>query len=303
MVSMKQVCKFMEMTGLINMHRHKSRRRDYLQNIYIFVQMGLFLLFLLCHMLNVLTRAVRYFPEFLQTLLENMVFLYLIIYTAHYQLRYRGLNYFIDQIDNTFSKADTKIIQKYHRLSDFICAGLITVVCNAVVCLFVETIIPISPDEVEIRRFVYRTEHPERKLPVNIRIPFLDETKSWTYEMIYAMLTYVLTMYGVWVGLLTSMVPITVIHLQGQYEILCKYILMIGQEHRDYAGNRIFYTNIESNEFVWEPVKRRPRQIKMKRILREKTDCYKQNFMRQILRFHQRLITFQAEVSTLYSKK
>ncbi|KAL1449048.1 hypothetical protein WDU94_000286 [Cyamophila willieti] len=305
MVSMKQICKFLEMTGLFNLHRHKSRWTDHLQNIYVSVQMGLFLSFLLCQLYSVLTRAVRYFPECLQSLLENLICWYLIIYAASCQFRYEGLNYLIDQVENTFSKADTRIIQKYHRLTKLVSVSLLIALCIATFTLCVETFLSISPDELEIRRFVYRTAHPERKLPMNLRIPFLDETKSWTYEILYAISIYLFAMYSMWVGLLASMMPTTMMHLRGQYEILCKYIVMIGQTHRDYVGNLIVYINIEKNEFVLEstpPVKRKPRQMKMKRIWKQKqkaAECYQQNFVRQIIRFHQRLITFQNEVSTL----
>ncbi|KAL1454075.1 hypothetical protein WDU94_010362 [Cyamophila willieti] len=48
-----------------------------------------------------------------------------------------------------------------------------------------ESIIPISKSELDIRRNIYRTKHPERRLPYNMRVPFIDETESWAYEIIY----------------------------------------------------------------------------------------------------------------------
>ncbi|KAL1453582.1 hypothetical protein WDU94_009913 [Cyamophila willieti] len=55
-----------------------------------------------------------------------------------------------------------------------------------------ESIIPISSSELEIRRNVYRTKHPERRHPYNTRIPFIDESESWAYETIYVFQFYLL---------------------------------------------------------------------------------------------------------------
>ncbi|KAL1453770.1 hypothetical protein WDU94_010083, partial [Cyamophila willieti] len=61
--------------------------------------------------------------------------------------------------------------------------------------IILEAIVPISNTELDIRRTVYRTAHPERRLPFNIRIPFLDESVSWVYQLLFACQLYVLMIY------------------------------------------------------------------------------------------------------------
>ncbi|KAL1461621.1 hypothetical protein WDU94_013499 [Cyamophila willieti] len=56
--------------------------------------------------------------------------------------------------------------------------------------VFLETALPIEPNELEIRRTVYRTAHPERKLPYNLQIPWIDESESLWYEIIYILDTF-----------------------------------------------------------------------------------------------------------------
>ncbi|KAL1461521.1 hypothetical protein WDU94_013408 [Cyamophila willieti] len=46
--------------------------------------------------------------------------------------------------------------------------------------------------EVKIRTDVYRTAHPERRLPYSFRIPFIDETKSWSYEILYGIELFIM---------------------------------------------------------------------------------------------------------------
>ncbi|KAL1454432.1 hypothetical protein WDU94_010690 [Cyamophila willieti] len=52
---------------------------------------------------------------------------------------------------------------------------------------------PMSKDELEIRRNVYRTKHPERRLIYNTRIPFIDESESWAFELIYVYQLYAIS--------------------------------------------------------------------------------------------------------------
>ncbi|KAL1451082.1 hypothetical protein WDU94_003376 [Cyamophila willieti] len=47
-----------------------------------------------------------------------------------------------------------------------------------------------------------------------------------------------------------SFVPIAVIHIQGQFQILCKHLEMVGHPHKNSEGKNIFYTNFETNQYV-----------------------------------------------------
>ncbi|KAL1451956.1 hypothetical protein WDU94_006281 [Cyamophila willieti] len=84
------------------------------------------------------------------------------------------------------------------------------------------TIIPLSSDEVDIRRYVYRTKHPERRHPSTIRVPFIDESESWYYEIIYFFELYCLTYFTV---LITNMI-VVYIFANNVFIALCLYQLV-----------------------------------------------------------------------------
>uniref|UniRef100_A0A8D8QD69 Uncharacterized protein n=1 Tax=Cacopsylla melanoneura TaxID=428564 RepID=A0A8D8QD69_9HEMI len=56
--------------------------------------------------------------------------------------------------------------------------------------------------------------------------------------------------YAVFASIAMSILPVTLIHARGQYEILSQFVRLIGREHRNSLGQRIFYLNIEKNKFV-----------------------------------------------------
>lgn len=125
-----------------------------------------------------------------------------------------------------------------------------TIVLIALSGSILETMLSVSETELEIRHSVYRTKHPERRLPYNVRVPFIDETETWWFEILYATSVYITFFYWTWSTLVLCLIPIIVIHVRGQYDILCKYVAMIGCEHRDSEGYRIYYTSIEDNQYL-----------------------------------------------------
>uniref|UniRef100_A0A8D9ED10 Odorant receptor n=1 Tax=Cacopsylla melanoneura TaxID=428564 RepID=A0A8D9ED10_9HEMI len=304
MVSVKQICQILQYGGRVNLHQHKSKWKSTLQDIYVFIQETLYTLCALSHLFSAITRGVRYLPEFFQALCDNMIFWYLNCYCFYYHIRNRKLCHIIELTENTFTKADQQIVQKYHKRSNLFSIVLFIVVfSSSMFTIFLETVMPIPQNELEIRRYVYRTAHPERRHAGPVRIPFLDESKSWTYEIIYVLQMYILAIHSVWATCLSSIVPVMLMHIQGQYEILCKYISMIGKEHRDIVGNRIFYTSIERNEYVIEstpPVKRRNTQNRINRMPRRNKQIYEDDYLRQIVKFHQKLQHLLNEVSLQY---
>uniref|UniRef100_A0A8D8QBD2 Uncharacterized protein n=1 Tax=Cacopsylla melanoneura TaxID=428564 RepID=A0A8D8QBD2_9HEMI len=103
-----------------------------------------------------------------------------------------------------------------------------------------------------------------------------------------------------------SLMPIVMIHVRGQYKMLCNYISMIGQEHRDYHGHRIFYTNIEKNEYTIKKESKlipglKPSQWQLLKPKMRLQKLYEANYLRQIIRSHQKLLAFQDEFTRVIS--
>ncbi|KAL1456347.1 hypothetical protein WDU94_001084 [Cyamophila willieti] len=299
MVTVSYICTLFERFGMINFHQYGSKWRHNVQKVYTY---GLFWLFVVrgsCQCYNVVTRATRYLPELIQVLLEMTILAFIIYIAYFFQKGHEQLTFLSHFMDNVFSKADRSIIQKCHRYSNMACLAFFAAVSLAVVGSFLETFIPLSKSELDIRRKVYRTKYPERRLPYNMRIPFVDESESWAYETIYVIDMIVMFYFIWWVSLSVSLVPVMIIHVKGQYEILCKYICIVGKPHADSYGNNIFYSNIVRNEcyikLYTAPRGKKKLISRTERLLRRKK--YEQNYLRQIIEFHKHLVTFQKKVS------
>lgn len=282
----------------MNFHRFDSVKRNRLQNVYVFIQTCLSVFYITFQTWNVITRATRYFPELVQTFFENFlqwVVLYVLIY---FRTIYRNIIVMQDTM-NDLCKLHNPVMEKCHRTANIVLLSFICAVSFALAGSILETMIPLSESELEIRRNIYRTnKYPERRLPYNTHIPFIDESVSWSYEIIYVYQIYIILCFIVSSSFMVSIVPISMVYVRGQYEILCKYIQMIGQDHRDSLGCKIFYTNIEKNEYsikLYSPILPKNKQNKMK-VQREKLRAqirYEQNYVRQIVKYHQKLLRIQ----------
>uniref|UniRef100_A0A8D9E892 Odorant receptor n=1 Tax=Cacopsylla melanoneura TaxID=428564 RepID=A0A8D9E892_9HEMI len=47
-----------------------------------------------------------------------------------------------------------------------------------------------------------------------------------------------------------SFIPIIAIHVEGQFQILCKHLELMGHPHRNPEGKQIFYTDFETDQYV-----------------------------------------------------
>lgn len=291
MICSKYILIWLQRLGVINLHGFPKPWQNRVQSVYVFLVSNFMLIFLSSHMYSTLTRAVRFLPEFFQEFLEDWVNILLLYTTFIFRLRYKRLSKLIDFMEESLSKSYSEINVKCARKCLYVFSFCFAVVFVAILCSFVEAHIPISQSELEIHRYIYRTNDPRRRLPFNVRVPWVDETKSWTYEILYFSLSYVMFNYIFWTSLSISILPIMVIDIQGQYEILCKYVAMIGTEHRDTEGYRIYYTSIERNEYIIKMYTMRKRRGKDRMEL-----MYEKEFLRQIIQFHNKLLLFMREV-------
>lgn len=84
---------------------------------------------------------------------------------------------------------------------------------------------------------------------LNVRYPFIDEYKSYAYEIIFAFNLYVYITFILAAIPSISFFPIMSVNVRAQYEILAKYLGQLGEQQRDEAGRCIFYTDFIRNEF------------------------------------------------------
>lgn len=159
-----------------------------------------------------------------------------------------------------------------------------------------ENIFPLTEEELSMTEFIYRTENPGRNLVVHARIPFIDESKSWYYEVNFAMQIY--TAFTFQPPVLVSCVLLLTIvtQLQVQYVILSRHIEMFGKHYGDSNNNLIMCMNMEENQYSVLSKNDRSRLYNEHGV---KT-FYEHHHFRQVVVFHQKLIHFESKVSHHY---
>lgn len=299
MVSLSFLCTLLEKLGYIRLH--PVEEMSIARRIFMFVQTSCIAFYICVHFFSTITRSTRYLPEFFQMILEDVMMITVFLAILYFQAKSERINYFIKYIDNDFNKSDKDIIDRSNFLASLIFYMILFAVACAGLGSIFESLLPMSEMDLEIQRLVYRTKHPERRQQYNIRIPFIDETESWAYEIIYLFETYLNVMFICLYSVYVTLFPVIITHFCAQYEILCKYLVMLGEEHRDSDGNVIFYSNIERNEFsikMYKSLKQNRTALKKELV---KQEDYEINYLRQIINFHQKLLGFQDKVCTMYS--
>lgn len=51
-------------------------------------------------------------------------------------------------------------------------------------------------------------------------------------------------------SVILAVMPVCLLHLRGQYEILGKFLTLVGTHHTDARGNCLFYVQLKRGQFV-----------------------------------------------------
>ncbi|KAL1453817.1 hypothetical protein WDU94_010129 [Cyamophila willieti] len=218
-----------------------------MHRIFVCVQYGVLSLNFGAHLLSTVTRSTRYSAELVQSVFEDCIQLYGLYVVNYFRINHDQLINLAKFMEISFSKADRKIIQRREIRCQIFLVLVFGFLGGYLVGTVLEALIPLAEADLKIRRLVYETKYPERRHPFNVRYPLIDESQSWTFEIIYIHQLYTGLLFNCIVALLVTAVPILSLNVQGQYEMLVKYVAMIGQKHTDGYGNEIRYTNIEAN--------------------------------------------------------
>lgn len=300
MIGVRYMRKILEAFAIIDYNTSEPAWKHKLQLIHVYIFNTLSILISSAHLLSTVTRSIRYVPEFCQVLLDDFLILTVFFIRLVFRARRKQLKLLIDNMENSFSTADRGIIEKCHQKQYITCLVFFTINCTGVVSGFLEVFLPISDVEYAILQYVYRTKHPERRLPFNLRFPYIDESEYWTYVFLYAFEACMTLNYIIWSSACVALVPTLIIHLCGQYEILAMYVEKIGTQHRDQWDNLIFYTNIKNNEYVTFKPKKRMNRMKPKARVQYDKHLYDKHYLRQIIQFHREIVEFKKRVCNLF---
>ncbi|KAI5717167.1 hypothetical protein M8J77_001201 [Diaphorina citri] len=241
----------LEGIGAVNFHRKNKPWKNTLQEVYCYCQHLIIVVgFLLMHIINTSSRSVRYLPEFIQCLYEDVAAITVYLHIFLLKKKYKQLADLIGTMADSFSNADPVIVLKYERRMRTIFRTCFCGLSILLSVMVVEAFFPLPETELVIRRKVYRT-NSDRKLPCNVKIPFVDETEYWTYRGLFALQAYTLFLYIFIAAVSFTSLPILTTKLVGQYTILCQYIDKLGAQHFDSQGREIFYTDLETNKYAY----------------------------------------------------
>lgn len=250
--SLNLLIKTLRALGTVNSNGESKKHglKFFLLNIYQYLVHLSMILQLLLHFLSTILRSSRNFSEFSQFIMQDVLYFMLYWVLIFYTRRIPQLKE-LDRLLGGLSRADENVVKKCikkTKLFIFINSFWTIFFYSASV---LEALVPMSAEYNEMRRIVYRVENPQRRLPTNIYLPFVDESRSYYYELFFVFQIYVLViLWSIPICMISTYIPILFIYIEGQYEILAKYAEQIGKRHYDVNKNGIFYTDIEKNEYL-----------------------------------------------------
>uniref|UniRef100_A0A8D9AD41 Odorant receptor n=1 Tax=Cacopsylla melanoneura TaxID=428564 RepID=A0A8D9AD41_9HEMI len=286
--SLKFFVKFGQVIGFLSRYEFKKKWQNQLMRIYCFVFNLIAVTALISHLLSTATRSIRYLPEFCQRLFEDLAFYLFWGECVFYKVTLNRFDKLMNFMHQHFSTANMQIVQSSHARAMFFLRLVFILTVASLSFSIIETYFPVSDEETELLRYIYKRARPERRLQTNFWIPFLDDSESPTYEIMFYLEFYLIFLIAVSSTVSFAAIPMLVTYMEGQYEILYLHVKMIGSVHRDHYGDVIYYTNFETGSTF----KLNPRSDwKINQVVYDRYYCH------QVIKFHRKLLRFQDKVS------
>uniref|UniRef100_A0A8D8LUN5 Odorant receptor n=1 Tax=Cacopsylla melanoneura TaxID=428564 RepID=A0A8D8LUN5_9HEMI len=303
--SVRFIFDILKQIGLVDFHV-KHNREDWkavLWQLFGYFQHVLAVLFLVSNVSSTLCRSSRHVPEFCQRLFESCIILMGFICTQIAYHRYEDIKSIVHFMETSLSNANKEIANKYKKKANITLFAFLLTLVFASAAHLSDKLHPLSEKDIAELKIIYGTQNPERRHYVNVWIPYVDETLSWHYAVIHALEFWPTLIAGASFYTIGVLVLTTITVLEGQYTILRTYVKKLGRQHTDIQGNTVYYTNIERNKYIVEPINKRTSSVKdaaLKAKLQQRDLqrhlVYEKLYFRQVLKFHQKLVILQTKV-------
>ncbi|KAI5700682.1 hypothetical protein M8J75_001969 [Diaphorina citri] len=285
---LKKLCFYLEFIGYVNFNRFQKPWQNKCMTIYCNTMHILGLIAIASHLISTITRARRYMPEFFQRLFEDLGFNLYYMECLIFKWNYERLNNLMTCMENKFSTVNSNVVRECQRKEKCIFYGFLVLAACTMGATMIEACLPLSQKELDILAFVYQRKNPERKLPSNFWIPYIDDSVSWYYEILFLCQFYMGYLIVIMATVTMTTIPLIVTHLEGQYIILCQNIMDISRPGpNDYVINKL--------------EKNKPNKLKRLRQIVTQRKLYQQRYCRLLVQFHQKLLRFQDEMYQFYS--
>ncbi|KAI5695611.1 hypothetical protein M8J75_000837 [Diaphorina citri] len=220
--SIRFLTDLLEQCGLVNFYRQDARRNR-LQDLYCRLQHSLLLFFMAVHFLSTITRAVHYLPVFIECFFEDVVMFNFYAQICIYRRRHRQISALTAIMEKSFSRADEGIVRADARVIRTVFYLFVMAIGGVAVATLLVALIPLTQAETDIRRQLYNMKYPDRLLPSEVKIPFVDESELPNYVFIFVFFAYIVLVSLILAAITINMIPFVTIHLRGQYSMLCNF--------------------------------------------------------------------------------
>ncbi|KAL1451756.1 hypothetical protein WDU94_006104 [Cyamophila willieti] len=105
-----------------------------------------------------------------------------------------------------------------------------------------ETFLPWPQHDLDLIRELYGKKNPERLLPSNLWVPWIDTSEPIIYNIFYAYTTLMLILYLIAMAYCVLQITLFLTPLEGQFKVLAKCLAQLGRIPRDPLGM-----------YVWTP--------------------------------------------------
>lgn len=307
---------FLDILRVFGLILKPNQKESFLRRAFFYFQIMLIFVGFLLHLCNTIGRAHRNIQEFFSLLLEDCIWLILFMGLHMFNQHYEDIVTLSNFMETSFSHANRDIIRRCQKQATWIFYSFAIAIFGAQILSVIEKVISISEAEIAMRKYVYGTHYPSRRPFLPWWLPSVDETQDGLFQVQNVIALYLIVILTMIACLYFSFIPTILTHLSGQYDILSGYIQMIGHEHTDPAGIPIYYTDIETNQYIYdipmcsptsegpsgmgcENISQIPRQIQYANWNQNQT-LYEKAYLRQVIKFHQKLCSFQSKVILIF---
>ncbi|KAI5753587.1 uncharacterized protein LOC113472811 [Diaphorina citri] len=280
--------------SLPNHHRqHWLNIVQFCYSCFAYICMGLFSISIT---LNVFIYAIHDTAEFLQRLFEMIG---IVAYTTQIfitNIRLTRVFNMYALMGRTFTISDVSIYEKHKAKESRIMKCILCLCVGMWVTLLAQPFVDPPERVLVLMKSVYHAKPPYRRLPVLLWLPFID-INDWTvYSILYMLEAFASTLFFSALYQVVNFEVMFSTPLAGQFEMLSQFITMIGGQHQNSVGQRIYYTDIrhniswtESQLDTWDRTK------PYGNLRKEMMKTYEVEFVRQVIRRHQELVHFKNE--------
>ncbi|KAL1455863.1 hypothetical protein WDU94_000635 [Cyamophila willieti] len=182
--SIRFVYRTLQVLGFFPIDVHLSGWKSHLHVFFKWFHISLCIFISVFHCLSTILHSVHHLPEFFSCLIEDVTIIGVLIIVILFRYRMDRVASIIHFMETCFSTVDASVMAESRRKALTTVIMFVALFLSVVAGILAEWLTPMTEDELKLREELHGTKRQARRLLVNMWIPGLDETESWTYEVL-----------------------------------------------------------------------------------------------------------------------